>query len=48
MITVTSAAGHAGSHVVKALVDAGFEVGAADINPAVKDLPGIKQLSSVI
>ncbi|GAX03084.1 NmrA family transcriptional regulator [Secundilactobacillus pentosiphilus] len=43
MITVTSAAGHAGSHVVKALVDAGFEVGAADINPAVKDLPGIKQ-----
>ncbi|MTV82728.1 NmrA family NAD(P)-binding protein [Secundilactobacillus folii] len=43
MITVTSAAGHAGSAIVKVLVDAGFEVGATDINPAVKDLPGIKQ-----
>lgn len=43
MITVTSAAGHTGRFIVKALLDAGFEVGATDINPAVKDVPGISQ-----
>lgn len=43
MITVTSAAGHTGRFIVKVLVDTGLEVGATDINPAIKDLPGISQ-----
>ncbi|HAT55864.1 MAG TPA: NmrA family protein [Lactobacillus sp.] len=43
MILVTSAAGHTGRIIVQKLVDAGFEVKATDINPAVTDLPGIKQ-----
>lgn len=43
MILVTSAAGHSGSAMVKGLVDAGYDVIASDINPKVKDLPGIKK-----
>jgi len=43
MILVTGAAGHAGSAMVKGLVDRGFDVVATDINPKVKDLPGIKK-----
>lgn len=42
MITVTSAAGHTGSIIVKYLVDKGYPVTATDINPNVADLPGIQ------
>lgn len=43
MILVTSAAGHTGRYFVAALVKAGFEVAATDVNPVVRDLPGIKE-----
>lgn len=43
MILVTSAAGHSGSAMVKGLVDRGFDVIATDVDPRVKDLPGIKK-----
>lgn len=43
MILVTSAAGNTGRVFVKALVDAGLDVAATDINPKVSELPGIKQ-----
>ena len=43
MILVTSAAGHTGRVIVSKLVAAGFDVKATDINPAVKDLPGIRE-----
>lgn len=43
MILVTGAAGNAGSAMVKGLVDRGFDVVATDINPKVKELPGIKK-----
>ncbi|KRM74576.1 SDR family oxidoreductase [Secundilactobacillus collinoides] len=43
MILVTSAAGHTGAIMVNALVKAGYDVVATDINPAVANLPGIKQ-----
>ncbi len=42
MILVTSAAGNTGRVIVQRLVDAGLDVLATDINPKVKDLPGIK------
>ncbi|MBT9671108.1 hypothetical protein GPK34_03570 [Secundilactobacillus kimchicus] len=43
MILVTSAAGHTGSFIVQGLVNAGLDVIATDVNPAVKKLPGIKE-----
>lgn len=43
MILVTAAAGHAGSAMVKGLVDKGYDVVATDIDPKVKELPGIKK-----
>ncbi|GAF40279.1 putative nucleoside-diphosphate-sugar epimerase [Agrilactobacillus composti DSM 18527 = JCM 14202] len=42
MFLVTSAAGHTGTIITQALVNAGYDVLATDINPRVKDLPGIK------
>lgn len=42
MILVTSAAGNTGRVIVQRLVAAGLEVLATDINPKVKELPGIK------
>lgn len=43
MILVTSAAGNTGRVMVKKLVEAGLDVLAADINPKVNELPGIKK-----
>lgn len=43
MILVTSAAGNTGRVIVQRLVAAGLEVLATDINPKVKELPGIKE-----
>lgn len=43
MILVTSAAGNTGRTMVQKLVEAGLDVLATDINPKVKDLPGIKK-----
>lgn len=43
MIVVTSAAGHTGSIIVDALVKRGLPVIATDLNPAVKQLPGIER-----
>lgn len=43
MILVTSAAGNTGKVIARGLVDAGFEVAVTDINPKVRDLPGIKK-----
>ena len=43
MILVTSAAGNTGRIMVQKLVEAGLDVLATDINPKVKDLPGIKK-----
>lgn len=43
MILVTSAAGNTGRIMVQKLVEAGMDVFATDINPKVKDLPGIKK-----
>lgn len=43
MILVTSAAGHTGRIMVHALVTAGYDVIATDIDPKVQQLPGIKQ-----
>lgn len=43
MILVTSASGNTGRIMVSKLVEAGFDVLATDINPKVKDLPGIKK-----
>lgn len=43
MILVTSAAGNTGRVIVQRLVAAGLDVLATDINPKVKELPGIKE-----
>ena len=43
MIVVTSAAGHTGSIIVDALVKRGLPVIATDLNPTVKQLPGIER-----
>lgn len=43
MILVTSAAGNTGRIMVQKLVEAGLDVLATDINPKVKDIPGIKK-----
>lgn len=43
MILVTSAAGNTGGIIVNKLIEAGYEVAATDIDPKVKEIPGIKQ-----
>lgn len=43
MILVTSAAGHTGGIMVESLVAGGFDVAVTDIDPQVKEIPGVKQ-----